>query len=359
MNLDIYNDRKVLVTGDTGFKGSWMCEVLLSKGAHVYGYALKPEKDSLWNMLNLDRKTETCYGDIRDLKMLTEFVHMIQPEIVIHMAAQPLVRFSYEEPVYTYETNVIGTVNILESIRLTDSVRSFVNVTTDKVYKNREWEWGYRENEELNGYDPYSNSKSCSELVTSAYMNSFFNRGTNGREVAISTVRAGNVIGGGDFARDRIIPDCVRAAYKKADIIVRNPYSTRPYQHVLEPVVAYLMIAGEQCKDITKAGNYNIGPDEIDCYSTGDIVDAFCKEWFKQTGEELKWINNHDSGPHEASYLKLDCSKVKKTFGWTPTWTVNESMKRIVEWYHAYRQNENMGDITRKQIEKYLQEYRC
>ncbi|MBO4808938.1 MAG: CDP-glucose 4,6-dehydratase [Lachnospiraceae bacterium] len=356
MKLDFYKSKKVLITGNTGFKGSWMCEVLLNAGAKVYGYALKPEEESLWNILGLESKTETCYGDVRDAKTLIEFIQKVQPEIVIHMAAQPLVRLSYEEPAYTYETNVMGTVNILEAVRKTESVKSFVNVTTDKVYKNKEWEWGYREDEELNGYDPYSNSKSCSELVTSSYKNSFFNAETGGRKVAITTCRAGNVIGGGDFAKDRIIPDCVRAAYKKEDIIVRNPYSTRPYQHVLEPVVAYLMIAKEQYEDITKAGNYNIGPNETDCYSTSDIVDAFVNEWTKQTGENIKWVNKHDGGPHEANFLKLDCSRVKKTFGWQPVWTVKEAMEEIVEWHKAYKDKNDMESVTLDQIRKYIKE---
>ncbi len=354
MTLDFYKDKKVLITGNTGFKGSWMCEVLINAGAKVYGYALRPEVESLWNILGLENKTETCYGDIRDSKALINFVEEVQPEIVIHMAAQPLVRLSYEEPAYTYETNVMGTVNILEAVKNTQSVKSFVNVTTDKVYKNKEWEWGYREDEELNGYDPYSNSKSCSELVTSSYKNSFFNSETGGRKVAITTCRAGNVIGGGDFAKDRIIPDCIRAAYKKEDIIVRNPYSTRPYQHVLEPVVAYLMIAQEQYEDITKAGNYNIGPNETDCYSTGDIVDTFVNEWTKQTGENIKWINKHDGGPHEANFLKLDCSRVNKIFGWKPVWTVREAMEEIVEWHRAYRDKEDMESVTLGQINKYI-----
>ena len=356
MKLDFYKSKKVLITGNTGFKGSWMCEVLLNAGAKVYGYALKPEEESLWNILGLESKTETCYGDVRDAKTLIKFVQKVQPEIVIHMAAQPLVRLSYEEPAYTYETNVMGTVNILEAVRKTESVKSFVNITTDKVYKNKEWEWGYREDEELNGYDPYSNSKSCSELVTSSYKNSFFNAETGGRKVAITTCRAGNVIGGGDFAKDRIIPDCVRAAYKKADIVVRNPYSIRPYQHVLEPVVAYLMIAKEQYEDITKAGNYNIGPNETDCYSTGDIVDAFVNEWTKQTGENIKWVNKHDGGPHEANFLKLDCSRVKKTFGWQPVWTVKEAMEEIVEWHKAYKDKNDMESVTLDQIRKYIKE---
>lgn len=356
MNLDFYKGKKVLITGNTGFKGSWMCMTLLEAGAEVYGYALKPEEESLWNILNLENRTNTHYGDIRNLTEVLNFVDEVQPEIVIHMAAQPLVRLSYEEPVYTYETNVMGTVNILEAVRHTTSVKSFVNVTTDKVYKNKEWNWGYRENEELNGYDPYSNSKSCSELVTSSYKNSFFADMKDGRIVAISTARAGNVIGGGDFAKDRIIPDCIRAAYKREDIIVRNPFSTRPYEHVLEPVMAYLMIAKEQYEDYSMSGNYNVGPNETDCYSTGSIVDLFCKEWAKQTRENIKWINKFDGGPHEANFLKLDCSLIKKTFDWKPTWPVSQAMKAIVQWHNAYRNKEDMTLCTIKQIEEFIKD---
>ena len=268
------------------------------------------------------------------------------------MAAQPLVRESYQNPVYTYETNVMGTVNILECVRKTNSVKSFVNVTTDKVYLNKEWEWGYRENEELNGYDPYSNSKSCSELVTSSYIKSFFQDG----DIAITTCRAGNVIGGGDFAADRIIPDCVRAVESKKDIIVRNPFSTRPYQHVLEPVVAYLMIAKAQYEDKKYAGNYNIGPDEADCWTTGDLVDLFCSEWKKQTGYEIKWINQYDGGPHEANFLKLDCSKVKMMFGWKPRWNVQTTMKKIVEWSDCYLNHGNIVKCMEEQIEEFIHE---
>jgi len=354
MKLDFYKGKRVLVTGHTGFKGSWMCMALLAAGADVYGYALKPEEESLWNILGLDSKIDSCYKDIRDLPSLLAYTQRVKPEIVIHMAAQPIVRTSYEEPVYTYETNVMGTVNILEAVRLTDSVKSFVNVTTDKVYLNREWEWGYRENEELNGFDPYSNSKSCSELVTSSYKNSFFTDRADGRVVAISTARAGNVIGGGDFARDRIIPDCIRSAYTGSDIIVRNPYSTRPFQHVLEPVLAYLMIAKEQYENPKKAGCYNVGPDDVDCFTTGNIVDLFCGEWTKQTKEKINWVNKHDGGPHEAGFLKLDCSKIKREFGWKPTWNVADAMREIVEWHVAYRDKKDMVDCTMEQINKFI-----
>ncbi len=279
------------------------------------------------------------------------------------MAAQPIVRDSYKDPVYTYETNVMGTVNICEAVRQTSSVRSFVNVTTDKVYLNKEWTWGYRENEELNGFDPYSNSKSCSELVTSSYKNSFFTDeeyqklyGTSAP--AVSTCRAGNVIGGGDFANDRIIPDCIRAVAEGKEIVVRNPYSTRPYQHVLEPVMAYLMLAKEQYENRELEGNYNIGPDESDCWTTGEIVQLFCDKWnnanTSNTLKKASWVNKHDGGPHEANFLKLDCSKLKTTFGWKPTWNVETAMEMIVEWSVAYLTGGDVNAVMESQISAFL-----
>ena len=244
----------------------------------------------------------------------------------------------------------MGTVNVLECVRLTPSVKSFVNVTTDKVYLNKEWMWGYRENEELNGYDPYSNSKSCSELVTSCYCNSFFQE----VDVAVSTARAGNVIGGGDFALDRIIPDCIRAAMKKEDIIVRNPFSTRPYEHVLDPVVVYLMIAKAQYEDKKYAGSYNVGPDDADCWTTGKLVTLFCDKWNEATRDCVKWINQYDGGPHEANFLKLDCSKLKATFDWRPRWNVETAMEKIVEWSVKYMAGEDVAKCMEKQIEEFL-----
>lgn len=352
-DMTFYKGKKVLITGHTGFKGTWMCKLLVMAGADVTGYALEaPTTPSLFEMCQLGVQINSVEGDIRDLVHLQKVFDEVKPQIVIHMAAQPLVRESYQNPVYTYETNVMGTVNILECVRKTNSVKSFVNVTTDKVYLNKEWEWGYRENEELNGYDPYSNSKSCSELVTSSYIKSFFQDG----DVAITTCRAGNVIGGGDFAADRIIPDCVRAVESKKDIIVRNPFSTRPYQHVLEPVVAYLMIAKTQYEDKKYAGNYNIGPDEADCWTTGDLVDLFCSEWKKQTGYEIKWINQYDGGPHEANFLKLDCSKVKMMFDWKPRWNVQTTMKKIVEWSDCYLNHGNIVKCMEEQIEEFIHE---
>lgn len=362
MDLSFYKNKRVLITGHTGFKGSWMCMVLLKAGAKITGYALDtPTKPSLFELCQLDEKMDSVYGDIRDLQHLKQVFERTQPEIVIHMAAQPIVRTSYQEPVYTYDVNVMGTVNVLECVRLTKSVQSFLNVTTDKVYKNLERQEGYAEDEELNGYDPYSNSKSCSELVTSSYVNSFFapQIKDEGRHIAISTARAGNVIGGGDFASDRIIPDCIRAVEQKKDIIVRNPFSTRPYQHVLEPVMAYLMICQRQYEDISYAGSYNVGPDDTDCYTTGELVSLFCETWKELSGQEIIWIDRYDGGPHEANFLKLNCSKLRNTFGWHPVWNVKEAMKKIVEWEIAY-QNMNteekdtcIENIMNEQIEAY------
>ncbi len=375
MNLDFYKGKKILITGHTGFKGSWMCKALINAGADVTGYALAaPTEPSLFDMLGLASQMNSVEGDIRDLEHLLSVFESVKPEIVIHMAAQPIVRDSYKDPVYTYETNVMGTVNICEAVRRTPSVRSFVNVTTDKVYLNKEWQWGYRENEELNGFDPYSNSKSCSELVTSSYKNSFFtdeyyqaNYGVEGP--AVSTCRAGNVIGGGDFANDRIIPDCIRAVSAGQEIVVRNPYSTRPYEHVLEPVMAYLMVAEAQYKDKSFASSYNVGPNDSDCWTTGELVQLFCDKWngavdqrasaagagnAAATLNKASWVNKHDGGPHEANFLKLDCSKLKSTFGWSPVWNVETTMEKIVEWSVAYLTGGDVGAVMDKQIKEFL-----
>lgn len=345
--MDFYKGKRVLITGHTGFKGAWLCQMLINAGAEVTGYALNPPtKPSLFEIANISGKMNSVIGDIRDLSKLKETFIKTQPEIVFHLAAQPIVRESYKNPVYTYETNVMGTVNICECVRTSDSVKSFLNVTTDKVYLNKEWEWGYRENEELDGYDPYSNSKSCSELITHSYINSFFKN----MNIAVSTARAGNVIGGGDFASDRIIPDCIRAAIKHEDIVVRNPFSTRPYQHVLEPIYAYLMIAQKQYEDIKYAGYYNVGPDDRDCFQTGALVDLFVKHW----GEGMKWIDKYDGGPHEANFLKLDCSKLKKTFGWQPHWDLNIAIEKVVEWSKCWLTNGDIEKCMNKQIEEFM-----
>ena len=344
---DFYRGKKVFVTGHTGFKGSWLCKML----AEVTGYSLDaPTEPSLFKIAGIANDIHSVIGDIRDFASLKKAFDEAQPEIVLHLAAQPIVRDSYKDPAYTYETNVMGTVNILECVRQSSCVKSFLNVTTDKVYLNKEWAWGYRENEELDGYDPYSNSKSCSELVTHSYKNSFFTDKEGNAIIPISTARAGNVIGGGDFANDRIIPDCVRAAQKHEDIIVRNPFSTRPYQHVLEPLFAYLMIAAKQYEDSKYAGWYNVGPDDVDCFQTGAIVDLFVSKW----GDGMKWINKHDGGPHEANFLKLDCSKLKTTFGWYPHWNLNDAMEKIVEWSKAWIAGQDIRPIMDKQIEEFL-----
>lgn len=349
--ISFYKGKRVFVTGHTGFKGSWMCKVLERAGAEVTGYSLKaPTKPSLFEIAEIEKGMKKfIIADIRDLSTLKQAVFEAQPEIVIHMAAQPLVRESYQNPVFTYETNVMGTVNILEVVRNCSSVKSVVNVTTDKVYRNNEWEWGYREIDTLDGFDPYSNSKSCSELVTSSYKKSFF----ADKDIAVSTCRAGNVIGGGDFAKDRIIPDCVRAMENKTEIVVRNPYSTRPYQHVLEPVCTYLILAQKQYEDKSFAGEYNVGPDDRDCVNTGTLVDLFCKCW----GEEAKWKNiSEKNAPHEANFLKLDCSKIKSKLNWQPRWHIEEAIQMVVEWSKVYLKQENINDVMLRQINSFINE---
>ena len=342
-----YKGKSVLVTGHTGFKGSWLIRILTLSGAKVTGYSLNPPTDpSLFQIAGLEQTVNSVIGDIRDLEGLKKVFHQAKPEIVFHLAAQPIVRDSYKNPAYTYETNVMGTVNILECVRTADSVKSFLNVTTDKVYENKEWEYGYRENDPLDGYDPYSNSKSCSELITHSYQKSFFADGG----CAISTSRAGNVIGGGDFANDRIIPDCIRAASRGKDIIVRNPFSTRPYQHVLEPLAMYLTIAMKQYENKAYEGYYNVGPDDRDCITTGQLADLFCSLW----GEKVKWINQYDGGPHEANFLKLDCSKVKKVFGWQPRYHVKEAVEKTVQWSKSWLAGEDMLAVTHRQIREFF-----
>ena len=360
---DFYYGKKVLITGNTGFKGSWMCEVLLNLGAEVTGYALNPPTSpNLFDLCGLNGRINSIEGDVRDLTHLKKIFEDEQPEIVIHMAAQPIVRESYGNPVYTYDVNVMGTVNVLECVRLTDSVKSFVNVTTDKVYRNYEWERGYKEDDILDGFDPYSNSKSCAELVTGSYKNSFFGGESGmmqtGRRVAISTCRAGNVLGGGDFAADRIIPDCIRAVEDGKEIIVRNPFSTRPYQHVLAPVIDYLIVAMEQYQDVSKAGNYNIGPDDADCLNTGKLVDLFVGEWNKVAEEKGlnrgTRIDRPDGGPHEANFLKLDSSLIKDKFGIVNVWHIETVIQKIVEWTAAYMTGEDVRKVMMRQINEYL-----
>jgi len=348
--LTFWKSKRVFVTGHTGFKGSWLCKILVNAGAQVTGYSLEPPTDpNLFSISGLDGKMTSVIGDIRNLDELKAAFDKAQPEIVLHLAAQPIVRDSYKQPRYTYETNVMGTVNILECVRNSTCVKSFLNVTTDKVYHNNEWEWGYREDEPLDGFDPYSNSKSCSELVTHSYKNSFF---ADGR-VAISTARAGNVIGGGDFANDRIIPDCIRAMADGTEISVRNPYSTRPYQHVLEPLAVYLTIAQRQYEDIAFSGYYNVGPDECDCVTTGELCDLFCKHW----GEGASWSNKAEkNAPHEANFLKLDCSKIKKVFGWRPRWHIDECMEKTCRFGKIWLSGGDIPSEMDREIEEFFSE---
>jgi CDP-glucose 4,6-dehydratase len=347
LDLPFFAGKRVLVTGHTGFKGSWMSRLLVDAGAELTGYSLPaPTQPNLFELAGLQGKMDSIIADVRDLEALHRAFAKAQPEIVLHLAAQPIVRDGYKDPHYTYETNVMGTVNILECVRACPAVRSFVNVTTDKVYENKEWEWGYRENEPLDGFDPYSNSKSCSELVTHSYTNSFF----AGSEVAISTARAGNVIGGGDFANDRIIPDCIRAVLAGEQIVVRNPHSTRPYQHALEPVVAYLLIAQRQYAEPALAGWYNVGPDDADAVTTGQLADTFCELW----GEGVSWEDRWDGGPHEANFLKLDSTKMKTVFGWQPRWHIREALEKTVAWTRAWQAGGDIPALMGRQIREYL-----
>ena len=355
--LEFYKGRRVLITGNTGFKGTWLTYILLTNGAKVTGYSiLPPTEPSLFYLCGVDRLDgfNQVYGDVRDLNCLMNTFESFQPEIVFHLAAQPIVRDSYKDPVYTYSTNVMGTVNICEAVRRTPSVKSFLNVTTDKVYRNNEWEYGYREVDVLDGQDPYSNSKSCSELVTRSYRDSFFKNGGT----SVSTARAGNVIGGGDFSNDRIIPDSVRAISLDGVIKVRNPYSTRPYQHVLEPIFAYLTIAYRQYDDTSFMGSYNVGPDDIDCVTTGELVTLFCDMWNSVYDEKkLSWTTvSENNAPHESNFLKLDCSKLKRTFDWQSRWHIYEAVKETVNWTKVWLDSGDATAISRE-MDREIAEY--
>ncbi len=348
-DLEFFKGKRVLLTGHTGFKGSWLSVMLVNAGAKVIGYSSYSKTETrLFDLCGIREQITDIKGDVRDYRSLFSAFVEYEPEIVIHMAAQPIVRDSYKDPVGTYSTNVMGTVNVCEAVRQTASVRSYLNVTTDKVYENKEWEWAYRENEPLDGFDPYSNSKSCSELVTHSYKNSFF---ADGR-VAVSTARAGNVIGGGDFAHDRIIPDCIRAAVNHEDIILRNPYSVRPYQHVLEPLYVYLMITALQYQDQKYSSWYNVGPDNSDCLQTKALVELFVKHW----GDGLKWRNVYDGGPHESNFLKLDCSKLKAAFGWHPRWNLEKAVEKVVEWSKIWIKGGDVRPVMDKQIREFIDE---
>ena len=349
-----YHKRKVLITGHTGFKGSWLCILLNQLGANVYGYSLEPPTSpSLFEEAKIAGFMTSFIGDIRNLNYLTEVMKKVQPEIVIHMAAQPLVRDSYKIPVETYEINVMGTVHILEACRITPSVKAIVNVTTDKSYENKEWHWGYRENEPMGGYDPYSNSKGCSELVTSAYRNSFFNPNEyKVHGIALASARAGNVIGGGDWANDRLIPDFIRAIGKGEKVYIRSPYAIRPWQHVLEPLNGYLLLAEKLFSQGTRyAEGWNFGPDDSDAKNVEWITNTICNLWGDGASYE---IDTHPQ-PHEANYLKLDCSKAKAELNWLPKWNINKALESIVEWNKAYLSGKDILGVTIQQINQFYQ----
>lgn len=352
MSPDFWRDKSVLLTGHTGFKGSWLSLWLQSMGARVVGYALPPPTNpNLFEVAEVGRGMTSVIGDIRDLGRLRAVFLEHQPEIVIHMAAQPLVRYSYVEPVETYSTNVMGVVNLLEAVRGSRSVRSVVNVTTDKCYENREWLWGYRESEAMGGYDPYSSSKGCAELVTAAYRNSYFHADKyTAHGVAIASARAGNVIGGGDWAEDRLIPDVMRAIILGQPVRIRNPHAIRPWQHVLEPLSGYLLLAQKLYEEGSSCAEaWNFGPNDQDAKPVQWIVENLTQAW----GQGASWSLDAGDHPHEAHYLKLDCSKAKARLDWYPRWHLEEALAAIIAWHRAHRDGKDMKAATLDQIRQY------
>lgn len=349
-----WQGKRVLLTGHTGFKGSWLSLWLQSMGARLVGYALTPPTNpSLFEVAEVGKGMLSIIGDIRDLEHLSAVFAEHRPEIIFHMAAQPLVRRSYVDPVETYSTNVMGTVHLLEAVRQTPSVRAVVNVTSDKCYENKEWVWGYRESEPMGGFDPYSNSKGCAELVTAAYRNSFFNPAKySEHHVALATVRAGNVIGGGDWAEDRLIPDILKAISENRPVVIRSPHAIRPWQHVLEPLSGYLLLAQKLYEEgIAYAEPWNFGPNDEDAQPVQWIVERLTQQW----GDSASWQLDQGNHPHEAHYLKLDCSKAKMRFDWQPRWNLAHTLEMIVAWQRAYLVKENMRTVTLKQIEQFTQ----
>ena len=349
MNPHFWSGKRVFMTGHTGFKGSWLSLWLQHLGADITGYALNPPTSpSLFEVANVGEGMHSIIADIRDLPTLRTAIAECRAEIVFHMAAQPLVRLSYAQPVETYATNVMGTVHLLEAIRQTGGVRAVVNITTDKCYENREWVWGYRENEPMGGYDPYSNSKGCSELVTAAYRTSFFNPADHAKHgVALASARAGNVIGGGDWAKDRLIPDIMAAFVENHPAVIRNPQAIRPWQHVLEPLRGYLMLAQRLWTEGPAfAEGWNFGPNDEDAKPVEWIVKHLAGTW--RNG--ATWSVDGGNHPHEASYLKLDISKARNKLDWQPRWNLETGLRYIVDWYQAYQRGDNMRDFTLNQI---------
>jgi CDP-glucose 4,6-dehydratase len=349
-----YKNKKVLITGHTGFKGSWLCLLLNKLGADVYGYALPPTTTpNLFSEAQVNEIVTSHIGDIRDFEKLKGVLYKIQPEIVIHMAAQALVMESYKNPRETFEVNIMGTVNLLDVARITKSVKVIVNVTTDKCYENKEWHWGYRENEPMGGFDPYSNSKGCSELVTSSYRSSYFNpQDYSEHGVALASARAGNVIGGGDWADNRLIPDFIRAITDGNKVKIRSPFAIRPWQHVLEPLSGYLTLAAKLFSEgIHYAEGWNFGPEDMDAKNVEWITSTICKLW----GEGASFSIDANPQPHEANYLKLDCSKAKSELDWLPKWNIETTLNTIVNWNKAFLKGENIRTVTEQQIKKYFE----
>ncbi len=352
VNSDFWRGKRVLMTGHTGFKGSWLSLWLQAMGAKVVGYALDaPTNPSLFDVAEVGKGMTSIIGDIRDLNKLRAVFAEHKPEIVIHMAAQPLVRYSYIEPVETYSTNVMGTVHLLEAVRSTASVKAVVNITSDKCYENREWVWGYRENEAMGGYDPYSSSKGCAELVASAYRNSFFNPAKySEHHVALANARAGNVIGGGDWADDRLIPDILNAISEGRPVIIRNPHAIRPWQHVLEPLSGYLQLAQKLYEEgAAYAEGWNFGPNDKDAKPVQWIVEQLTQQW----GDDASWKLDNADHPHEAHCLKLDCSKAKMRLDWQPRWNLARTLEMIVIWQRAYLAQQDMRKISLEQIKEF------
>ncbi len=354
MNTEFWKGKRVFITGHTGFKGSWLSIWLQTLGAEVCGYSLDVSTDHcLFTIANVEKKMRSILGDVRNYEQLYESMSSFQPHIIFHLAAQSLVRVSYEKPVETYATNVMGTVHLLECIRQIDGIEALVNVTSDKCYENKEWHWGYRESDAIGGYDPYSNSKGCSELLTAAYRSSFFNsENTKQQLCAIATARAGNVIGGGDWAKDRLIPDILNASTNNQKLTIRNPDAIRPWQHVLEPLSGYLMLAEKLSLNSAKySGAWNFGPALQDVKSVEWIVN-----WLDSNYKSSQWIIDDSHQPHEAAYLKLDCSKAQSELEWKPIWNLEQALSSVVNWHKAWLYGSDMKKICTQEIQSYMEQ---